>query len=352
MDGQHESDRSSVKEAPVFDARRRVLRGAFGAAPVVMSVASRPVLGQVACVSASASVSLNASGLPRAVTLCSGLTPEQWKERASEWPSPYQAGTPTSNGPANSPPNCTTTATASSTPTTSADSPSYAAYYRRHGRLPTQTTRTTVTTTVPCSTTTTTTSTPSTSISSNTSSSALQQYYRRHGQLPTESTAVSATTAAPTTTGSTNLRSYVAPPTAAATGNLPAYARMYYRMTGRLPTQLTSAAPITPTTTPTTQPASAPAADPGTPYHCSTTGLSGRAYADHTMLDVLDIGDGLGNYFVAALLNARSGRTPVLTEEGVRKMWNDVVNGGSYEPATGIRWTAQQVVAYIRTTMG
>jgi hypothetical protein len=119
---------------------------------------------------------------------------------------------------------------------------------------------------------------------------------------------------------------------------------------------MTSTAPIAPTTTPITaptpQPTSNPAGDPGTPYHCATTGLSGRAYTDRTMLDVLDIGDGLGNYFVAALLNARSGRTPVLTEEGVRKMWNDVVNGGAYEPATGVRWTAQQVVAYIRTTMG
>ena len=127
-------------------------------------------------------------------------------------------------------------------------------------------------------------------------------------------------------------------------------------MTGRLPTQLMSTAPIAPTpTTPTTQPTqppSAPVADPGTPYHCATTGLSGRTYTDHTMLDVLDIGDGIGNYFVAALLNARSGRTPVLTEEGVRKMWNDVVNGGFYEPATGVQWSAQQIVAYIRTTMG
>ena len=116
---------------------------------------------------------------------------------------------------------------------------------------------------------------------------------------------------------------------------------------------MTSTAPIAPTTPPTTTATtSAPAGDRGTPYHCPTTGLYGRAYADHTMLDVLDIGDGLGDYFVAALLNARSGRTPVLTEEGVRKMWNDVVNGGSYEPATGVRWTAQQVVAYIRTSMG
>ena len=70
------------------------------------------------------------------------------------------------------------------------------------------------------------------------------------------------------------------------------------------------------------------------------------------MLEVLDTTDGVGAYFVAALLNARSGRTPVLTETNIRQMWNDVVNLGYYEPAAGIRWTASNVVTYIKTTIG
>ena len=62
--------------------------------------------------------------------------------------------------------------------------------------------------------------------------------------------------------------------------------------------------------------------------------IPGRVYGDRTMLEVIDFNEGghatsaLGRYIVAALLNARSGRTPVLTETGVRMMWNDAVNRG------------------------
>lgn len=71
------------------------------------------------------------------------------------------------------------------------------------------------------------------------------------------------------------------------------------------------------------------------------------------MLDVIDhtSADSLGRYIVAALLNARSGRTPMLTEMQVRNMWNDLVNRGYYEPTAGIRWSASQIVAYLKTTI-
>lgn len=94
-----------------------------------------------------------------------------------------------------------------------------------------------------------------------------------------------------------------------------------------------------------------------TQFHCPTTGLGGRIFGDRTMLEVLDIGEGgdgvqsLGRYIVAALLNARAGRTPVLTETGARNMWNDCVNQGCYEPTAGIRWTAPEIIAYLKTTM-
>jgi hypothetical protein len=55
---------------------------------------------------------------------------------------------------------------------------------------------------------------------------------------------------------------------------------------------------------------------------------------------------------VAALLNARAGRTPVLTEGAVRNMWNDIINRGFFEPTAGIRWGATEIVSYLRTTMG
>lgn len=93
----------------------------------------------------------------------------------------------------------------------------------------------------------------------------------------------------------------------------------------------------------------------GTLFHSPTTGFGGTVFGSQTMLDVLGSGaqmSGLGPYMVAALLNARAGRTPVLTEVAVRNIWNDLINGGFFEPTAGIRWGASEIVAYLRTTMG
>ena len=81
--------------------------------------------------------------------------------------------------------------------------------------------------------------------------------------------------------------------------------------------------------------------------------ISNTAAEQKTMLDVIDQtgSDSLGRYIVAALLNARSGRTPMLTETQVRNMWNDLVHRGYYEPTAGSRWGAPQIVAYIKTTI-
>jgi hypothetical protein len=76
------------------------------------------------------------------------------------------------------------------------------------------------------------------------------------------------------------------------------------------------------------------------------------------MLEVIDINEGgiglgaLGRYIVAALLNARAGRTPVLTETTVRAMWNSMVAHGYYEPTPGVRWSPIELIAYLKTTMG
>ena len=78
-------------------------------------------------------------------------------------------------------------------------------------------------------------------------------------------------------------------------------------------------------------------------------------YGAMSMLDVIGAdssGAGLGRYVVAALLNAKAGRTPVLSEFGVRSMWNDYVSRGYYEPTGGVQWGAAQIVAYLKTTMG
>jgi hypothetical protein len=175
------------------DERRRLLRAALTAAPVLMTIASKPVLGH-ACVTASATSA--GSSAAHVVSMCSGLTPSQWKARVTEWPAPYYATT--------------------------------------------------------------------------------------HQSLD---------------------------------------------------------------------------AHPATLFHCPTTGLGGSTYGDRTMLEVIDVAEGgagissLGRYIVAALLNARSGRTPVLTEAGVRMMWNSTINDGYYEATAGIRWSAAQCIAYLKTTM-
>jgi|SRR6185437_9078480 len=181
---------------PQSGDRRRLLRGGLAAAPVLMTVISKPVLGQTVCLSPSMSMSMNPSG-KKASFVCTGLTPEQWKARAGQWPSPY-CGTAT-----------------------------------------------------------------------------------------------------------------------------------HYALGGV----------------------------PATQYHCPTTGLGGRVYGNLTMLQVIDFTQGgrdmnaLGRYIVAAMLNARSGRTPVLNETGVRNMWNDLINRGYYEPTAGIRWTSTEIVTYLKTTM-
>jgi hypothetical protein len=93
-------------------------------------------------------------------------------------------------------------------------------------------------------------------------------------------------------------------------------------------------------------------------FHCPTTGLNGRIFGDRTMLEVIDMSEGgagvasLGRYIVAALLNACSGRTPVLTESQVRAMWNSVIATGYYEAAPGVRWSPLQLITYLQTTMG
>ena len=122
----------------------------------------------------------------------------------------------------------------------------------------------------------------------------------------------------------------------------------------RQPSGTTSTGTSTTTTTTTGSSGSTEA----TLYHCPVTGFGGRVFGHRTMMDVLGMTDGgtnvhtLGRYMVAALLNACSGRTPVLGEDGVRDMWNDLVNRGYYEPAAGMRWDAGDIVSYLQTTMG
>jgi hypothetical protein len=94
-----------------------------------------------------------------------------------------------------------------------------------------------------------------------------------------------------------------------------------------------------------------------TRFHSSTTGLGGKVFGNHTMVDVLRQSAGGGSYaglgscLVAALLNAAAGKTPYLTSGTIRKMWNDLLSFGYYEPTAGVRWNADQIESYLRSTM-
>jgi hypothetical protein len=75
-------------------SRRRLLQGGLAAAPVLMTLVSRPVLARQ-CTSPSGFVSANASTAGRGVD-CMGHTPEYWANpmHFSDWPSGYNAAPP------------------------------------------------------------------------------------------------------------------------------------------------------------------------------------------------------------------------------------------------------------------
>jgi len=236
-------------ERPASGARRRLLQSGLAVGPVLMTVASRPVLGATACTTTSAWMSMTGSTAGKA-EVCTGLSPEAWKAEATQWPSPYVGavlGAPVSFG----------------------------------------------------------------SVSSISSSGPMLGDPINAPGVDGSGGTKSATRLSSTSTSSTGTTSVSS---------------------------------------------SSSEFDKPTRYHCPTTGFAGKVFGTRTMLEVLDVSqgglEGVGRYMVAALLNARSGRTPVLDETGVRTMWNDLVNNGYYEPTAGIKWTGAEIIAYLQSTMG
>jgi hypothetical protein len=60
--------------------------------------------------------------------------------------------------------------------------------------------------------------------------------------------------------------------------------------------------------------------------------------------------DNLGMHIVAALLNARKGLTPILSESDVINMWNEWATKGYFEPTASVHWSSAQIVQYIQGT--
>lgn len=86
-------------------------------------------------------------------------------------------------------------------------------------------------------------------------------------------------------------------------------------------------------------------------------GFGGNQFQGATLLAVLGEGGNDGGYVAlarhisAALLNAASGKTPVLTVAAVLDIWNQYCAVGYYEPTAGVQWDEEQIVAYLKTTM-
>ncbi|CAH1082190.1 hypothetical protein [Candidatus Nitrotoga sp. 1052] len=98
----------------------------------------------------------------------------------------------------------------------------------------------------------------------------------------------------------------------------------------------------------------------GTMFNNSTLGFdcsgNGARYITYSMMQVILLGGSydpyqLGAHCVAALLNARSGWTPVLTEAQVRNIFNEYASNGYFEPTAGIHWTPEEIVTYLKQTM-
>ena len=80
-----------VSSSDVRTTRRRLLQGGVAAAPVLMTLVSRPVLAQSrgqACQTPSGFVSLNASTAGRAAN-CTGRSPVGYSSNTTTWPAPY-----------------------------------------------------------------------------------------------------------------------------------------------------------------------------------------------------------------------------------------------------------------------
>lgn len=82
----------------------------------------------------------------------------------------------------------------------------------------------------------------------------------------------------------------------------------------------------------------------------------GSIYSEYTMFQVVWLGGGpdpfqLGAHIVSALLNAKMGWTPVLTEAQVINMFNEWNQNGYFEPTAGVQWDGEEIVAYLQTTM-
>jgi len=74
-----------------------------------------------------------------------------------------------------------------------------------------------------------------------------------------------------------------------------------------------------------------------------------RRYPGKSMMQVLWIGDSIGGYLCAALLNAALGLTPPLTETQIVDMCLEYETKGYFEPTAGVHWYEGDIITYLES---
>jgi hypothetical protein len=79
----------ALTQTPPDRGRRRLVQSGIGAAPLLMTLVSRPVLGQVTCQTTSAALSMPTSHAHGQLPVCSGGSPSFWSQNLDKWPAGY-----------------------------------------------------------------------------------------------------------------------------------------------------------------------------------------------------------------------------------------------------------------------
>ena len=83
---------------------------------------------------------------------------------------------------------------------------------------------------------------------------------------------------------------------------------------------------------------------------------NGSLYSEYSMMQVIWLNGNqdpyqLGAHFVAAILNAKIGYTPVLGDSQLMNMFKEWNRNGFFEPTAGVKWYAEEIVTYLQSTL-
>jgi len=82
----------------------------------------------------------------------------------------------------------------------------------------------------------------------------------------------------------------------------------------------------------------------------------GSIYYQYSMMQVIWLDENqdpyqLGAHFVAAILNAKIGATPILSDHQLVNIFKEWDRKGFFEPTAGVKWHPEDIVSYLRSTL-